>query len=302
MFAVTVLGSNSAIPTANRFPTSQLLNVDYTYYLIDCGEGTQIQLRKNKIKMQRISCIFISHMHGDHIFGLIGLLNTFQLYTRTEPIKIIGPKALKDFIVFQLGLTQTTLDYPLEFIPIQRANGTVVFEDKKISVTAYKMNHRIECWGYVFEEKEKSRNLNIDALRELDIPVNYYPLLKAGNDYTLANGEIVSNEKLTIQNSAPKRYVFFTDTRVQNKLAQKIEGADLLYHEATFAHDLLARAKATYHSTTVETAKFALKANVKKLMIGHYSSRYTSLNHLLEEVKVHFENSVLAIEDETYEI
>lgn len=302
MFSVTVLGSNSAIPTANRFPTSQLLNVDYNYYLIDCGEGTQIQLRKNKIKMQRISCIFISHMHGDHIFGLIGLLNTLQLYARTEPIQIVGPKALKDFIVFQLGLTQTTLDYPLEFIPLIRANGKVVFEDKKISVTAYKMNHRIECWGYVFEEKEKNKNLDIEAIKSFDIPINYYSLIKAGNDYTQANGDVIPNEKLTLKSPNVKRYVFFTDTRVQNKLAEKIYGADLLYHETTFAHDLLDRAKATYHSTTVETAKFALKANVKKLMIGHYSSRYTALNHLLEEVKVHFENSVLAIEDETYEI
>jgi len=299
-FEVTVLGSNSAIPTANRFPTSQLLNVNESYYLIDCGEGTQIQLRRNKLKFQRIETIFISHLHGDHYFGLIGLLTTMHLLKREKPLTIVAPEKLKDIIAIQLEAGGTQIGYDINFIPIIFENGYIIFEDEKISVSILKLKHRIDCAGFIFKEVEKQRGIKKDAIADFQLSIEEIQSLK-GNKPIKRNG-IDLFEELLEEQTPIRSYAYATDTKPVESIIPLISEVDLLYHESTFLKTETKRARATFHSTTHQAANIAKMANVKKLMLGHYSTRYTELEPLLLEAKEIFENTILAVEGKTVKI
>lgn len=291
---VTILGFNSAVPTANSHPSAQVVNVNERYILIDCGEGTQVQMRKAKIKFSKINHIFISHMHGDHIFGLIGLLSTFHLLGRKKDLHIFGPKGIKSFINHQLSLSYSYNQYNIIFHELDSDKSNLIFEDKKIKVYNIPLKHRVYCNGYLIQEQEKLKHLNINSIKKYDdIKTCDYLNIKQGKDFILNNGEIIQNSELTIPATPPKKYAYCSDTMYNPDIIEIIKNVDLLYHEATFLKDLSELAIATGHSTAEQAAKIAKDANVKKLIIGHFSNRYSNYNVLLNEAKEIFSNTIL---------
>ncbi|MFV0305196.1 MAG: ribonuclease Z, partial [Moheibacter sp.] len=263
---LTILGFNSAIPKKKSAPTAQLLEIANRHFLIDCGEGTQVQLRKAKAKFSKINYIFISHLHGDHVFGLIGLISTLQLLGKETPLKIFGPKGIEDFIMNQLRHTQSNCSFEINFIELSNTTSELIFEDKKVEVHTIPLNHRIYTNGYLFKEKQKPRKLNIDAIRNYpEIEICDYENLKRGKDFQQEDGTIISNEILTFQPEKSLSYAFCSDTRYKPDIIPIIENVDLLYHEATFLHELKEMANYTGHSTAQEAATIAKKANVGKL-------------------------------------
>ncbi|MBT3621568.1 MAG: ribonuclease Z [Flavobacteriales bacterium] len=293
-FKLTVLGCNSAVPTVERHPTAQLLNANERFFLIDCGEGTQVQLRKYQLSFQRINHIFISHLHGDHYFGLIGLISSMHLLGRNKDLHIFAHKELKDIIDLQLEASNTELNYPLFFHPIAEDEESVIFEDDNIKVSNLLLDHSIKCSGFLFEEKRSKRKIIKSEVEKYNVPYDKMNSLKNGVDWMNSNGEVVLNSILTSENSLPKKYAFCSDTRYNEALIEKVKGVDLLYHETTFMKDLEERAEQTGHSTTLQAATIAKKSAVKHLLIGHYSQRYKNLNDLLVETKDTFTNTYLA--------
>jgi ribonuclease Z len=293
-FKLTILGSSSAIPTIDRNPTAQLLNVNERFFLIDCGEGTQVQLRKYQLSFQRISHIFISHLHGDHYFGLIGLISSMHLLGRKKDLHIHAHKELKEIIDLQLRSSDTELNFPLFFHPIPEDLEGVIFEDDNIKVSNLLLDHSIKCSGFVFEEIRSKRKIIKSEVEKLNVPYEKMKSLKNGVDWINKKGEIIPNEQLTIENSKPHTYAFCSDTRYNEQLISKIEGVDLLYHETTFKKDLEERAFQTGHSTTLQAASIARKSNVKSLLIGHYSQRYRDFQELADESKEIFENVIVS--------
>ncbi len=293
-FKLTILGSSSAIPTIDRNPTAQLLNVNERFFLIDCGEGTQVQLRKYQLSFQRISHIFISHLHGDHYFGLIGLISSMHLLGRKKDLHIHAHKELKEIIDLQLRSSDTELNFPLFFHPIPEDLEGVIFEDDNIKVSNLLLDHSIKCSGFVFEEIRSKRKIIKSEVEKLNVPYDKMKSLKNGVDWINKKGEIIPNEQLTIENSKPHTYAFCSDTRYNEQLISKIEGVDLLYHETTFKKDLEERAFQTGHSTTLQAASIARKSNVKSLLIGHYSQRYRDFQELADESKEIFENVIVS--------
>jgi ribonuclease Z len=298
-FELTILGCSSATPTSTRNPTAQLLNVAERFFLIDCGEGTQIQLRKYKLKFQRINHIFISHLHGDHYLGLMGLLSSMHLLGRTVDLHLYSAPELKEIIEVQLKHSQTQLRYTIVYHPHRYIANDLIFEDNKVEVRTILLNHRIPCCGFLFTEKPILPNISIETLKKYRIPVDQIMNIKNGADYITADGTTVPNSELVSQQHQPRSYAFCSDTCYDERIIESIKGADLLYHEATFMDDMKERAKETYHSTTLQAATIAQKAGVKQLMIGHYSARYKDLRPLLDEAKSIFENTVLAVEGES---
>jgi ribonuclease Z len=299
-FEIIVLGSSSATPAYNRNPSAQLLNINDKFYLIDCGEATQNQLNRFKLKSSRIDYIFISHLHGDHYLGLVGLLSTMHLNGRSKEIYIFGPPLLKEIIDLQLRVSETQLRYEIIFKPTHTDYSELIFENTDISVETIILNHRIPTTGFLIKEKQRKRKINTEKMEEYDIPLEYIPLLKNGIDYSDKFGNTVSNAELTFDPPKPKAYAYCSDTLYNENFLEQIEGVDFLYHEATFLHELLDRAEETFHTTAKQAGIIATKANAKKLMIGHFSARYKELEPLLDEVKTEFSNSVLAIEGEHY--
>ena len=298
MFALTILGNNSAIPAFDRNPTAQVLQTMDESFLIDCGEGTQMQLSKYKIKRSKINHIFISHLHGDHYFGLIGLLTSMSLLNRTQDLNLHAPAELEQLISLQLNLASSHLSYPLHFHPLEK-EGLIV-DGKKIQVECFKVQHRIACWGFLFREKKNPRKLNAERAKIYDIPAAFYDKLQQGEDYVNKKGTIVPNEEVTTAASKPRTYAFCADTIYDENLALKVKDVDLLYHETTYLKDLHERAAARFHSTTIQAAAIAQKAGVKKLLIGHFSSKYETLDEFLIETTAVFENTELAIEGNCY--
>lgn len=293
---LTILGFNSAIPKKKSAPTAQLLEIANRYFLIDCGEGTQVQLRRAKAKFSKINHIFISHLHGDHVFGLIGLISTLQLLGKETPLKIFGPKGIKDFIMNQLMHTQSNCSFEIEFIELEGKTSKLIFEDDKVEVYTIPLNHRIYTNGYLFKEKPKLRKLCISAVKEFDeIMTCDYENLKNGRDFILSNGEIIPNSYLTLDPDPSRSYAFCSDTRYKPDIVPIIQNVDLLYHESTFLSDLQDMADYTGHSTAKEAATIARDANVGKLILGHFSNRYNDLNVMLEEAKPIFENTHLPV-------
>jgi ribonuclease Z len=302
-FSVLILGSASASPTLNRNPTSQLVNVNEQYYLIDCGEGTQSRLREHKIKFQRLHHIFISHLHGDHYLGLIGLLQTMHLLGRTIDLNLYGPPDLKELIDLNLKYSQSTLRYNLIFHPTHTNHSEVLFENDQISVSTIILQHRIPCTGFLFKEKNKPRKINPSAIALHCVPKHAINNLKKGMDYIVFDTKkVIKNEVLTLKPAKSRSYAFCSDTKYNESIIPQITNIDLLYHEATFMQGEEKRAKETYHSTACEAAQIALKSNAKLLIIGHFSNRYLKLDGLLSEAKTIFKNTELALENLEFEI
>ncbi len=301
-FEVTILGCSSATPVFNRNPTAQLLNCNEKPYLIDCGEGTQQQLIKFNLKAAKIDHIFISHLHGDHYFGLIGLLSSLHLNGRIKPIHIYGPEPIKEILEMQFKYSDTTLKYELIYHFTDCNASKIILENNDLVVETIVLNHRIPCTGFKFTEKKRLRKLLNSKLEEDQIPVEYFPLLKRGVDLTLPNGNVLLNADYTTDSAVPKSYAYCSDTLYDERYFDKIKNCDTLYHEATFLHDMLDRANETHHTTALQAAQIASQVGAKKLIIGHYSSRYKTLIELLEEAKTVFENTQLAIEGNTYQI
>jgi ribonuclease Z len=299
-FEVTILGSSSATPVFNRNPSAQLLNCNEKYYLIDCGEGTQQQLTKYNLKAARIDYIFISHLHGDHYFGLIGLLSSLHLNGRIKPMQIFGPKPLLEILEIQFKYSDTVLRYPIEFFPIEADKSRQIFENSDLIVKTIVLNHRIPTTGFIFQQKKRQRKLIKDKTEE--VPMAYYTALKKGIDVELPNGDILRSEDYTTEADAPRCYAYCSDTLFDESYFGTIKDCDTLYHEATFMHDLLDRAKETHHTTALQAAEVAKINGVKKLLIGHFSSRYKTLQMLLEEAQSVFENTELAVEGRTFHL
>ena len=298
MLALTILGNNSAIPAFDRNPTAQVLQTLDESFLIDCGEGTQMQLSKYKIKRSKINHIFISHLHGDHYFGLIGLLTSMSLLNRSQELHLHAPPQLEQLIALQLNFAATHLSYPLHFHAL--LNEGVIVETNKMTVACFTVQHRIDCWGFLFREKKNSRKLDPERAKIYEIPAAFYEKLQHGEDYVTKKGTIVPNEEVTTTAAKPKSYAYCADTIYDESLAEKVKGVDLLYHETTYLKDLHERAAARFHSTTIQAAAIAQKAGVKKLLIGHFSSKYESLDEFLKETTTVFENTELAIEGSCY--
>ena len=293
-FKLTILGCNSAVPSVERHPTAQLLNASERFFLIDCGEGTQVRLREYQLNFQRINHIFISHLHGDHYFGLIGLICSMHLLGRNKDLHIYAHQELKAIIDLQLLASNTELNYPLFFHPISEDNDQVLYEDEKISISNVILNHTIKCSGFIFKEKKSKRKIIKDKIEKFNIPFDKYNGIKEGADWIADSGVIIKNNEITVKNTPVHSYAFCTDTIYNEALIEKIKGINLLYHEATFKNDLADRAKQTGHSTTSEAATIAKKSSVKNLLIGHFSKRYKNLDELLLESKDIFKNTYLA--------
>lgn len=294
MLALTILGNNSAIPAFGRNPTAQVLQTQEDFFLIDCGEGTQLQMSKYKIRRSKISHIFISHMHGDHYFGLIGLLTSMSLLTRTQDLHLHGPAILKDIIDMQLHAARTTLSYQVHFHPLNEEG--IIANTNKISVECFKVKHRIDCWGFLFREKKKPRSIDPERAKAYEIPASFYEHLQNGEDYQTKKGTIIPNEEVTIAAAKPRSYAYCADTIYDESLAVKLKDVDLMYHEATYLKDQHIRAAERFHSTTAQAAQIARLACVHKLLIGHFSSKYEELDDFLREAKEVFENTELALE------
>lgn len=298
-FELKILGSSSAIPAPNRFHTAQILTVGSHLNLIDCGEGTQTQLMRYKIKHHRILNIFISHLHGDHFFGLFGLLSTMHLQMRTTPLNLFGPPGLAELLTLQFKVSNTNLTFPITFHEVNPAVHKRIFEDKTMTVHTLPMQHRVPCCGYLFREKPKLRHLVKEKLPAFLTPPQLVRL-KFGEDIKDEHGEIlVNNRDVTTDPKRSRSYAYCSDTKYKEDILPYIQGVDLLYHEATFLHEMADRAAYTHHSTALQAATLAKKAEVKRLLIGHFSARYKDLTPLLEEAKSVFENTLLATEGKT---
>ena len=300
MLALTILGNNSAISAFGRNPTAQVLQTQDEAFLIDCGEGTQQQLARYKVKRSKINHIFISHMHGDHYFGLIGLISSMGLLGRTADLFLHAPAPLKEIIYLQLKAADTILPYRLHFYTLDEE--CMINDGKKITVECFKVNHRIDCWGFLFREKKNPRSIDAERVKAYEIPASFYEALQKGADYVTKKGTIITNEELTHATSAAKSYAYCADTVYDESIAHKVQDVDVLYHETTYLKDLHERAAKHFHSTTVQAAAIAQKAGAKKLLIGHFSSKYEELDIFLAETIEVFANTELALEGVCYRI
>ena len=299
---LTILGCYAATPRTITNPTSQLLEIKNRMFLIDCGEGTQVQLRKNKIKFSKINQVFISHLHGDHFFGLIGLISTFSLLGRTTDLHIYGPKGIKEIVILQLRLSNSWTNYGLFFHELESNESVVVFEDDKVLVTTIPLKHRVYTNGFLFQEKAGERKLNMDTVLNYEIDSCYYQKIKNGKDITLEDGRVIPNTELTFDPIQPKSYAFCSDTVYHEAILPIIENVDVLYHESTFLESEQSLAERTLHSTAKEAARIALIANAKQLILGHYSTRYDSINLFKDEAQTVFSEVLLAEDGATFEL
>lgn len=291
---VSILGCYSATPRTITNPTAQLLEIKNQMYLIDCGEGTQVQLRKHKIKFSRINHIFISHLHGDHFFGLIGLISTFSLLNRPNDLHIYGPKGIKEIILLQIKLSKSYTKYNLFFHELESNESELIFEDDKISVYTIPLKHRVYTNGYLFKEKSGLRRINVNAAKEQNIDVCYFNKLKQGSDLKQEDGTVIKNETVTFDPLPTQSYAFCSDTVYKEDIIPLIENVDVLYHESTFLEKDIEKCIPTGHSTAIQAAKIAKKANVKNLILGHYSTRYSDINLFKQEADTVFDSVHLA--------
>lgn len=298
---LTILGCYAATPRTLTNPTSQVLEIKNRLFLIDCGEGTQVQLRKNKIKFSKINHIFISHLHGDHLYGLIGTISTFSLLGRTTDLHIYGPKGIKELILLQLKLTESWTTYSLFFHELESKKSEVIFEDAKVIVKTIPLKHRVYTNGFLFQEKPGERKLNIEAVQHYNIHVAYYQKIKNGGDVKIDDGTIIKNEKLSFDPIPSMSYAFCSDTVYNEDIIPIIENVDVLYHESTFLESESPLALKTLHSTAKEAAQIALKANVKQLVLGHYSTRYDGIERFKQEAESVFPNVLLGDDGLSFE-
>lgn len=301
-FEICILGSGAALPTSLRNPTSQYVQCNDRHILIDCGEGTQVQLRKHHAHIQKISHILISHLHGDHFFGLVGLLSSLHLLGRDKGLTIYGPQELEQIIRLQLEVGGAKLGFELHFVPLNGNEHKLIFEDKLIEIWTFPLRHRIPTNGYLIREKIKERKLNAERFQEAGLSLTLIPKLKQGMDVVLDSGETIYYEEYTYPQKPSKSYAYCSDTIFDERIVEYVRGVDLLYHEATFLNDKLDRAKQTFHSTAEQAATIAKEAGVGKLLLGHLSARYDSGVKHAEEAAVVFENVVVVEDGDVYKV
>ena len=295
-FELYILGCGSALPTTRHFPTSQVLNVRDKLYMIDCGEGAQLQFRKSRLKFSRLNHIFISHLHGDHCFGLWGLISTLNLLGRTAELHIYSPRGLEALLLPTLAFFNRQMTYRVLFHEFDTDRPALIYEDRSLTVTTIPLRHRIPCCGFLFAEKQGLNHIVREMVDFYKVPLFEMNRIKNGADYVTPEGEVVPNRLLTRPADPPHRYAYCSDTICLPEIAGQLHGVDLLFHEATFASDNLGRAKETYHTTAAQAAELARSAEVKKLLIGHFSARYEDESVLLEEAREIFPETLLASE------
>lgn len=298
---LTILGCYSATPRTDTNPTSQVLEIKNHLFLIDCGEGSQVELRRNKVKFSRIKHIFISHLHGDHYFGLVGLISTFRLLTRETELHIYAPKGLKELITLQMKLADSWTNYPLIFHELTSETSELIFEDEQVEVYTIPLDHRIYTNGFLFKEKVGERKLDMNAILNSNIDVSYYRKLKQGFDVVNEDGQLILNTELTKPALPPKSYAFCSDTAYNEAILPIIKDVDVLYHESTFLEKNEKLALPTKHSTAIQAATIAKKANAKTLILGHFSTRYDDLNLFKLEAETVFKEVRLAKDGKTFE-
>jgi ribonuclease Z len=299
---LTILGSSSALPTSERYPSAHVLNVHERLFLIDCGEGTQIQIRKYRIRLGKINHIFISHLHGDHIFGLYGLLSTFNLMGRKHPIHLYAPENYHQILLSHLQDFDIHLNYEIEFTPLSGKDPVKILDDKNITVTSFPLEHRIPSFGFLFREKPHERKIIKECIASYGIPIVQISSIKKGEDFVTQEGLIIKNEDITMPPPEPLSYAYCSDTKYFRRLASFIRGVNLLYHEATFDKSKKELATITGHSTTIDAAKVAKDAKANNLIIGHFSARYKDISILVDEAKSLFPLTYPAENGRTYEI
>ena len=296
-FELHILGCGSALPTTRHFATSQVVNLRDKLFMIDCGEGAQMQLRKSRLKFSRLNHIFISHLHGDHCFGLMGLISTFGLLGRTAELHIHSPKGLEELLTPMLNFFCHTFAYKVIFHEFDTRQTSVVYEDRSMTVTTIPLQHRIPCCGFLFAEKARPNHIIRDMVDFYKVPVYELNRIKNGSDYVTPEGEVIANTRLTRPSDPPRKYAYCSDTIFRPEIVEQLSGVDLLFHEATFAESELARAKETYHTTAAQAARIALEAGVRQLVIGHFSARYEDESIVLKEASAVFPNTILAKEN-----
>lgn len=299
MLAVTILGNNSALQAFDRHPSSQVVTLNDQLLLVDCGEGTQTQLARYRIKRSRINNIFISHLHGDHYFGLMGLITSMGLLGREHALHIYAPAPLQQIIDLQLAVSGTVLPFALHFHPLSER---VMLQTENLEVSAFKAFHRIECWAFIFREMKAPRRLEGDKLKQYDIPTSFYEELRWGKDYITIKGAVIENEWVTSASSKGKSYAYVTDTLYDESITRNVKGVDLLYHEATYLNDLEEKARSRFHCTTTQAATVARDAGAHRLLVGHFSSKYETLDDFETETRQVFANSDLALEGVSYRV
>ena len=295
-FNINILGCGSALPTTRHLATSQIVDLRDKLYMIDCGEGTQVQMRRMRVRFGRLAHIFISHLHGDHCFGLPGLISTLGMLGRTGELVVHGPKEVETYLRPVMDLFCRGMEFEVRFNPVDTRSHSLVMEDRSLSVYSIPLKHRIPTCGYLFAEKPKEAHIIREMTDFYQVPVRCMKDIKQGQDYVTPEGEVVPNSRLTRPAAPPKRYAFCSDTAYNRSIIPIIEGADLLYHESTFAECDLARAKETFHSTARQAAEIARDAHVKRLVIGHYSARYEDLSELHREAEAVFPGTILGNE------
>lgn len=299
---VTILGNNSALPAFDRHPTAQVIDIREQQFLLDCGEGTQIQMQRYNIRRRRIHYIFISHLHGDHYFGLIGLLTSMGLMGRTAALYLYGPPQLKDIVDLHLSVANTVLPYEIVFTPLEAGEARLLVDTPHYAVHSFPVEHRIPCHGFSFTAKSGGRKLLPEKCKEYEVPAAFYPHLKQGEDYTRRDGFLVKNEWVTEAGPADKRYVYCADTLYTHSFLSHIKGADAVYHESTYLDDQRERAGERFHSTAAQAAELAKAAQAKRLFLGHFSSKYQDLTAFYDEASTIFPDVEVTMEGTTYEI
>ena len=298
MIAVTILGNNSAVPAHGRHPTAQVVQSDEHTFLVDCGEGTQMQIDLFKIRRGKINHIFISHLHGDHYFGLIGLLTSLGLNNRTNDLHIYAPKNLEAIVNIQIEAAGGRLSYALHFHDLDKEE--IIFSDKKMTVQCFRVNHRIECWGFKFQEKKNRRKIDIKQAKKYKIPTSFYDQLHEGKDFVTPQNKVIPNDWVTTPHAPAKSYAYCADTAYDESICEKIKDVDLIYHEATYLDELQKKAESRFHSTSKQAAMIAQRSSAKRLIIGHFSSMYDALEKFRDEACEIFENTELAEEGVCY--
>lgn len=298
-FLVHILGCGSALPTLHHFASSQIIEMRGKCFMVDCGEGTQISLRRSKVRFTKLQAIFISHLHGDHCFGLIGLISTFGMLGRTAPLQVYAPAALEPMLQAQLEMFCPGLGFEVEFHPLDTTLSQVVYEDKSLTVSTIPLDHRIPCCGFLFKEKPGRRHILRDMIDCYEIPISQIDNIKNGKDWATPDGDVIENSRLTTTADPTRSYAYCSDTRYMPQLYRLVEGVNLLYHESTYTEECKERAKLYYHSTAQQAATVARDAHVGKLLLGHYSARYDDEEGLLKEARAIFPESYLSNEGMT---
>lgn len=302
IFEVTILGCGAAAPTSKHNPSSQVLNIHDKLFLMDCGEGTQMQLRRFKVRFQRINEVFISHLHGDHYLGLMGFISSMHLLGRKSKLTVFGPPELKDILDIQLRASQTFLEYPLEFVAVQFDEKKLIFEDKSVCIYSFPLKHRIDCCGYIFVEKQRKPRISKEKIAELALEPSHIVALKNDQHVTLPDGRVLDPLVICEPPLPPRSYAYCSDTAYSEKVAHAVAGVNLLYHESTFLESERERAKATFHSTAKQAAQIANMANAQGLLLGHFSSRYVDDEEFAREAKTVFPHVHVANEGKTFAV